>query len=215
MRRHRGRRPGVTGHGDEVRGSPLWAEVAAGVLIVAGSVCVGVGVARWLPNPGFGVLAVIVTILIQARFLDVTTWPWDRNEGDPLRFLGFLAQPTSVAADFLEVRPAAWHLVCLVGLIVFMAGVALARDGLRRSVAFVVGIGVLIAAAAGWAQTRPVSAAQEDEMVSHLVDPGAHQICGDLRLGSVLRLSELHERYGRLGGARRRHTRDVAAGRAR
>ena len=161
---------------DEVRGSPLWAEVAAGVLIVAGSVCVGVGVARWLPNPGFGVLAVIVTMIIQARFLDVTTWPWDRNEGDPLRFLGFLAQPVSVADDFLEVRPAAWHLVYLIGLVVFMAGVALARDG-GRTVAVVVGTGVLVAAVAGWAQTRPVSAAREDEMVSYLVDPGDHQIC--------------------------------------
>lgn len=161
----------------EVRGSPLWAEVAAGVLIVAGSVCVGVGVARWLPNPGFGVLAVILTILIQARFLDVTTWPWNRNEGDLLRFLGFLAQPTSVADDFLEVRPAAWHLVYLIGLIVFMAGVALARDGVRRSVALVMGAGVAVAAIAGWAQTRPVSAAQEGEMVSYLVNPGDHQIC--------------------------------------
>ena len=162
---------------DEVRGSPLWAEIAAGVLIVAGSVAVGVGVARWLPNPGFGVLAVIVTMVIQARFLDVTTWPWDRNEGDPLRFLGFLAQPTSVADDFFEVRPAAWHVLYLVGLVVFMAGVALARDGVRRPVAVVLGVGVLVAAGAGWVQTRPVSATQEDAMVSYLLEPGDHQSC--------------------------------------
>ena len=100
----------VVGSREEVRGSPRWAEIAAGVLIVAGSVCVGVAVARWLPNPGFGVLAVVVTIVIQARFLDVTTWPWNRSEGDPLRFLGFLASPTSVTDDFLELRPSGWHL---------------------------------------------------------------------------------------------------------
>jgi hypothetical protein len=162
---------------DAVRGSPRWAEIAAGVLIVAGSVCVGVAVARWLPNPGFGVLAAAATMVIQARFLDVTTWPWDRTEGDQLRFLGFLASPTGVVDDFLEVRPAGWHLAYLGGLVVVMAGVALAREGMRRPVAIVIGAGVLVAATAGWSQIRPLSAAQQDAMVSYLVEPAGHQIC--------------------------------------
>ena len=103
----------VVGSRDEVRGSPEWAEIAAGVLIVAGSVCVGVAVARWLPNAGFGVLAVVATIVIQARFLDVSTWPWNRSQGDQLRFVAFLASPTRVTDDFLELRPSGWHLVYL------------------------------------------------------------------------------------------------------
>ena len=167
----------VMGSREELRGSPRWAEIAAGVLIVAGSACVGVAVARWLPNPGFGVLAVVVTIVIQARFLDVTTWPWNRSEGDQLRFLGFLASPTSVTDDFLELRPSGWHLVYLGGLVAVMAGIALAREGRRRPVAIVVGAGVLVAATAGWMQTRPLSAAQQDAMASYLVEPGDHQIC--------------------------------------
>lgn len=162
---------------DEVRGSPQWAEIAVGVLIVAGSVCVGVAVARWLPNPGFGVLAVVATIVIQARFLDVTTWPWNRSEGDQLRFLGFLASPTSVTDDFLELRPAGWHLAYLGGLVAVMAGIALAREGMRRPVAIAVGTSVLVVATAGWMQTRPVSAAQRDAMTSYLVQPDDHQIC--------------------------------------
>ena len=164
---------------DEVRGSPQWAEISAGLLIVAGSVCVGVAVARWLPNPGFGLLAVIATMVIQARFLDVTTWPWDRDEGDQMRFLAFLAEPTSITDDFFELRPSGWHLLYLGGLIAVMAGFALAREGLRRPVVFVVGTGVVVAGGAGWIQTRPPSAAQQDAMVSYLLEPGAHQICED------------------------------------
>jgi hypothetical protein len=169
----------VAGIHDDLRGSPRWGEIAAGLLIVAGSVCVGVAVARWLPNAGFGVLAAIATIVIQARFLDVTTWPWDRNEGDQLRFLGFLAEPTSVTDEFLEARPSGWHLVYLGGLVTVMAGIALARDGMRRPVAVVLSAGVLVAAGAGWMQTRPLSATQVDAMVSYLIEPGAHQICED------------------------------------
>lgn len=162
---------------DELRGSFAWGDSAAGLLIVAGSVCVGVAVARWLPNAGFGLLAVVATIVIQARFLDVTTWPWDRSEGDPLRFLAFIAEPTDVRDRFLEVRPSGWHLAYLGGLVVVMAGVALAREGIRRPVAVVLSAGVLVAAGAGWMQTRPLSPGREDAMVSYLTDPGIHQIC--------------------------------------
>jgi hypothetical protein len=164
---------------DEVRGTPRWDEIAVGLVIIAGSVCVGVAVARWLPNAGFGVLAAIATIIIQARFLDVTTWPWDRNEGDQLRFLAFIAEPTGVTDDVLEIRPSLWHLLYLGGLVATMAGVALAREGIRRPVAIVLSAGALIAAGAGWMQTRPLSAAQEDAMVSYLTEPAAHQICED------------------------------------
>ncbi len=162
---------------DELRGSFEWEETAAGLLIVAGSVCVGVAVARWLPNAGFGLAAVVATIIIQARFLDVTTWPWDRLEGDPLRFLGFLTEPTDVRSNFLELRPSGWHLAYLGGLVLIMAAVALAREGMRRPVGVLLGAGVLVTAGAGWMQTRPLSPAGEQAMVSYLTDPDTHQIC--------------------------------------
>lgn len=158
-------------------GTLVWAEAAAGVLIVIGAVAVGVAVARWLPNPAFGVIAVVVVVLIQARFLDVTTWPWDRNEGDPLRFLGFLAQPTNAGAEFLEFRPAGWHLLYLAGWITIMVGVALARDEKHAIVGVTLAVGIVAAAGAGFVQTRPLSTTQRDVMVAALVDPTAHQIC--------------------------------------
>lgn len=163
--------------GHALSGSPEWTEIGAGMLIVAGSVCVGVSVARWLRHAGFGVLGAIATLILNVRFLDVTTWPWARPDGDPMRFIAFIAPDANTGAEFLEVRPAGWHVLYVGGLVVVMAGVALARDGLRRPVGAVLGAGLVVTAGAGWMQTRPPSSARETEMVAYLTDPAAHQVC--------------------------------------
>ncbi|MEX2292605.1 MAG: hypothetical protein WD691_02360 [Acidimicrobiales bacterium] len=168
---------GVVATREEVRGSPEWLEIAVGPLIVVGAVAVGVAVARWLPRPIFGVLAAIATMFIQARFLDVTTWPWDRAAGDPVRFLGFIAEATGAGTAALEVRPAGWHLLYLVGLVVVMASVALVRDGLRPPIVGVLAVALLVVTGTGWIQIRPLSPARQAEMVSYLTDPSAHQRC--------------------------------------
>jgi len=152
-------------------------ETLAGILIVAGAVTVGVAVARWLPGGGWGIASVFVVIFLQARFLDVTTWPWNRSQGDPMRFIGFLAEGTNSGANFLEFRPAAWHLVYLAALSVLMGGLALARDGLRRNVRILIGGALAITLVAGWIQTRPMSEAQVAARVSFLLDPDEHQVC--------------------------------------
>jgi len=168
----------LVGRGTTVlSGSPEPLETLAGILIVAGAVTVGVAVARWLPGGGWGIAAVFVVIFLQARFLDVTTWPWNRPQGDPMRFIGFLAEGTNAGVNFLEFRPAGWHLVYLAALSVLMGGVALARDGLRRNVRILVGGALAIALAAGWIQTRPMSEAQVTARVSFLLDPAEHQVC--------------------------------------
>ena len=158
-------------------GSPSWAEAAAGVLIVAGAVAVGVAVARWLPSAAFGIVAVVVVVLIQARFLDVTTWPWDRNEADPIRFLAFLAEPISAGAEFLEPRRAGWHLVYLAGWITVVAAVALGRAGTSRTVTITLVSGLVVTAGAGFAQTRPLSTSQRNTMIAALTDPSTVQVC--------------------------------------
>lgn len=157
--------------------TPHWAEIGAGVLVVAGAVTVGVAVGRWLPFAALGVVAAVAVSVIQARFLDDTTWPWDMPHSHPVRFLGFLAEPTAVGDPALEIRPAWWHLLYLAALITVMCAVALARDGVPRrlGVAIVVAIGV--AAVAGWAQTRPPSDDQVAAMVSYITRPTAHQTC--------------------------------------
>lgn len=158
-------------------GSMQLADVAAGVLLVAGSVTVGVAVGRVLPNPFFGFAAVAAVVLLQARFLDVRTWPWNRPEADPGRFLAFLANGSSVRDAALEVRPAGWHLAYLAALITVMACVAFVRDhppGWFGGVAAVAVCGVVIT---GWAQLRPPSDAAIATMVGYLTEPGSRQRC--------------------------------------
>lgn len=152
-------------------------EVGAGLLIVAGSVAVGVAIARFWSFPGAGVVAAMATILLQARFLDVTTWPWDRQQSDPLRFLAFLAEPTSVGHEALEIRPAGWHLVYLAGLVGVMAFVALARDGLHPRVVGGLSACLAVVMVAGIAQVRPPTDRQVQAIVDFLTNPSDHQRC--------------------------------------
>lgn len=165
------------GRSHHFSGSFLAAEAAAGLLIVAGSVVVGVGVARWLPHLGFGILAAAATAVIQARFFELDAWPWHRSQADPLRFLAFLAEPTSVDLPVLEVRHAGWHLAYLAGLVLVMAGVALARKGVPRPLGALLGATVVVTAAAGWAQLRPPGEERMAEMISYITDPVSHQTC--------------------------------------
>lgn len=159
-----------------ITGAVEWTEVGAGLLIVAGSVAVGVAVGRFFPHPAFGVLGAVACAFIQMRFFEITSWPWYQSEASPYRFLGFLATPTSVDPA-LEIRPAGWHLVYLFALVVFMAGVALARDGLRRPIAALLSAALMTTAVAAWAQTRPATNAQVTRMVAYLHDPQARQQC--------------------------------------
>lgn len=167
-----GRRP-------DLAGSPQPLEIAAGVLLVTGSVAVGVAVARWLPHAGFGILAAVATVFLQARFFEVGSWPWYRPEADPVRFLGFLADPTSVTPPAFEVRPSAWHLVYLAGLVAVMAGVALTRDGVPRRLGAFLALGAVVVVGAGWVQLRPPTDTQVAAMAERLTDPVAHQTCTD------------------------------------
>ena len=158
-------------------GTPQWAEIGAGVLVVAGAVTVGVAVGRWLPFAAFGVVAAVTVSVVQARVLDDTTWPWNMRHSHPVRFLGFLAEPSSVGDPALEIRPAWWHLLYLAGLIALMCAVALSRDGVPRRLGVVMVAAIGVAAVAGWAQTRPPSDDQVAAMVSYITEPTAHQTC--------------------------------------
>ena len=169
---------------DDLVGTPPWGEIAAGILVVAGAVTVGVAVGRWMRFAAFGIVAAVAVAFVQVRFLDDTTWPWNHRHSHPVRFLGFLADTTPVGDAALEIRPTWWHIVYLAGLIAVMCSVALARDGFRRPLAAAMVAATCVVAVAGWAQTRPPSPDQVDAMVSYLTRPAEHQTCeqsGDVR----------------------------------
>ncbi len=162
---------------DDLLGAPHWGEIGAGVLVVVGAVTVGVGVGRWLPFAAFGSVAAVAVSVIQARFLDDTTWPWNKEYSHPVRFLGFLADSASVGDPALEIRPTWWHLTYLAGLVAVMGAVALCRDGVPRRLGAMLVVAIGVVALTGWVQTRPLSADRVAGMVSYLTEPTEHQTC--------------------------------------
>lgn len=154
----------------ETVGAPRPLEMLVAVPIVAGGGVVGVAVARHLPRPIFGVLAVVAVILIQ---LNLGNSPTART-----RWLVFWVDLTPVELRSLEIRHPGWHLVWLTAWVVVMASVALARHGLRRRpVLGALVAALLVAGLAGRVQTRPLSEDRARELASTLTDPEAHQVC--------------------------------------
>ena len=178
----------------DTSGSVVVADVATGVLIVAGAVTVGVSVARFLPRPVFGFAAAIAVMFIQARFFELDAWPWYRTEAEPERFLAFLAEPTSVGTAVLEVRPSGWHLLYLIGLIAVMACVALSRDHPPRRFAPIAVTAVAVVAVTGWLQLRPPSDARLATMVSYVTEPERHQECTTFKVTTYCAYPEQRDR---------------------
>ncbi|MDP1795335.1 MAG: hypothetical protein Q8K63_14450 [Acidimicrobiales bacterium] len=157
---------------------PDYLEILAGPLLIAGGVAVGVAIGRYLPHPLFGAAGAIAVIFIQLRLGTPTSWPWMAEEAHPVRMLGFVAQSTAATA-VLEFRPAGWHLVYLVALIVVMALVALARDGVTRPLAGGLAVAVVSVGVAGWMQTRPAPPSTVAAMVRYLEEPMEHLDCAE------------------------------------
>lgn len=133
----------VTGHeveigegGRLVLTSPSLADgaVYAGVLGI-----LGVVLARWLPSPAAGSVAVVgLFVLTGAVSSETSNWasnlaPWVIPYSDP-------GSP-------------GWHLLYLTGVAVFVGSIAVLKHGMSRSVGFGLGIGVVLAAAARTAST--------------------------------------------------------------
>lgn len=196
-------------------GEPRVSEIAAGPLILAGSVTVGVSVARWLPHWGFGILAAFAVTLIQTPIAEPTSPLWNRTEAHPARFLGFLSLPTNVGAPELEMRPAGWHLVYLAGLILVMGVVALAREGLPLRLGAVLAAALALIVGAGWAQIRSPSQAQLASMTDYLTQPRKHQVCTQDVLTTYCAYPEQRERMDdwgqRVAAIRALVPREVAA----
>lgn len=150
-------------------GTPRPWVVVTGLLLVVGGGGVGVAVARWLPRPVFGWVAVLVTIVLQVNFGQLDPrWRW-------LHFSMYGNQAINypnLAADHH-----AAHAAYLVAGIVFVAAVALARDGVDRNVASIGIAALAVLVLTGVAQTRPPSSTDAAAFAKRLEDPGATQIC--------------------------------------
>jgi hypothetical protein len=148
-------------------GTPRLAELAVGPLLVLGAGATGVLVARWVPTPLAGPVAVVATIVLQSN------WGHQHHE---LRWLHFVAAEPFLD-PWLEVRHAGWHLVYLLGLVVLAGALAVGRHGPSRLLAAVVATAMAMVLVASWVQTRPPTAAQAAAIVDRLERPEAHQVC--------------------------------------
>jgi hypothetical protein len=113
--------------------------LADGAVYVGVLGALGVLLARWVPSPAAGSVAVVgLFVLTGAVSSETSNWasnlaPWVIPYSDP-------GSP-------------GWHLLYLTGVAVFVGSIAVLKHGMSRSVGLGLGIGVVLAAAAGTAST--------------------------------------------------------------
>lgn len=165
-------------------GTPRIAEILAGPLIVAVLGAVGIALGRWKPHPALGPIAVVAVIAFEILSIQPVI-SLEGTGGVASRVPWFAPWvPLSLTSEVppeLVIRPAAWHLFYLAGLVVLLSALALARHGHGRRV-----IALLIAGAAGTTvgavgQLIPPGAAQRAALAALVEDPEQHQVCEQRR----------------------------------
>lgn len=149
-------------------GWPHLPVLASGVLWLVGAAMCGVLVARWLPHSIFGPVAVVVIVLLQTNLGHMhEQWRW----------LHFSPFSDSYRGHEFAVQHHDWHLVYIVGLILLVSAIALARFGIPRSVLMLLVASAALTLPAAWFQTRPPTAAQVATIIGYLENPGGGQVC--------------------------------------
>jgi hypothetical protein len=145
-----------------------WVLVTA-VLIVVGGGFVGVAVARWLPRPVMGWVAVVATLVLQLNggHLD-PQWRW-------LHFSMYANE--AIAYPELAPDRHLLHVVYLVGGLVLVAAVALARDGLDARAGALLAASGAVLVLAGALQVQPASVTDASILAGRLQDPASGQVC--------------------------------------
>ncbi len=153
-------------------------DVAAALALGAGGAALGVALGRWAPWRLVPMVAVALLLfpIVGLGNIGEPHWSNARQVSTWPRY------PTH---DLLfTIRPVWWHLAWLVALVTLVSLLAVARHGGRRTVA-VLGVVALVAAGAGFAQTRPVSQAGATRLASLVAEPERHQSCLDAGRVSV------------------------------
>jgi hypothetical protein len=150
-------------------GLPRSGVLLSALFLVVGGGCLGVAVARWLPRPVFGWVAVIATMVLQVNlgYLD-PRWRWLHFS---MNGVDSLSNP-ALAPDHHLV-----HALYLLGGILLVAAIALARDGVDRNVAGLGATATVVIVATGVIQTAIPAANELERYAARLEDPAAHQVC--------------------------------------
>lgn len=147
------------------------ADIAAGVVLGAGGVALGVALGRWAR---FGLVPVVAIVAVAFGTLSLNGV--GGNGWHPVTALSTAPAVAEFAPIFQE-RPVWWHLLWVSGLTTLVVLIALARDLRSRAM---VALGVVTAAvtlAAGVAATRPMPASSAERIAALIAHPEDHQEC--------------------------------------
>lgn len=153
-------------------GWPSPFEVLTGPVLVVNAGLFGVLLGRWVPST----VLTVVLVAVFGGYLSVFSYGWESPVG-PEGWFGLMVGLGDQPAE-LSYRPAAAHLVYLVGIGVVFAAVAWWRHTGVRAASVVVA-GALLVAGGGWAQTRPAPADVRASWASLVTDPGQLQSCDE------------------------------------
>lgn len=152
------------------------ADALTAVALGACGAALGVALARWLPWRVVPVLALFLVLAVELELGNIGDphWsnarqlsPWPRYPDHDLLFTD---------------PPVWWHLVWIISLGALVAVIALARGrrpGSARPLVLAAGAVVVVAAVAGYAETRPISDASAAHLASLVAQPEQHQTCAE------------------------------------
>lgn len=173
-------------------GTPSWAELCTGPVIVVLAGLLGVLVARCAPSPAAGPVAVVALAAAQLasqqqfswnRMLTSAerlpfVWPISNASAHAARFaLWYGYGPTWVSAPEVVVRPAGWHLLYLMGLVGLVGALAVLCHGKGGRPLLAATLSLALVAAAGVAQVRSLPTARLDQVAAAINHPVEHSEC--------------------------------------
>ena len=167
---------------DSPVGTPRVAEVLVGPFCVALLGAIGIAIGRWKAHPALGPMAVVAIGAIETLLIQPIV-SWQGTGAETVQGPWFAPWvPTSLTGQVpseLVLRPTAWHLLYLAGLILMFAAVAVGREqkGARFAGVLVVGIIAIVLGSMG--QSRPPSDSQRAALVALIQNPDDHQVCED------------------------------------
>jgi hypothetical protein len=156
-------------------GTPRVSEILTGPVTVALFGAVGIALARWKPHAALGPIAVVVFVALEILLIQPVIGLEATNGGAAGRVPWFAPWvPLSLSSGVppeLVIRPATWHLVYLVGLVVLFAVVALGRGGLRGRVIALLVAGAAATVAGSIGQLAQPGPSQRAALVALVEDP--------------------------------------------
>lgn len=145
--------------------------VAAGIVLGAGGVALGVALGRWAR---FGLVPLVAVVAVAMATLSLNGV--GGNAWHPVTMLSTAPSIEDVSPIFQD-RPVWWHLAWVSALVVLVALLAVGRHHRSRAVAVAALVTVAASVATGVGATRPMPTSSAQRIAALISEPEAHQEC--------------------------------------